>query len=51
MKKISVKSKKEMEAKISEYRLKGFNIVTFTYTYVEMETLDGEQFIIIEKVK
>ena len=48
MKKINVKTKKELKAKVNEYRSLGFNIVTFSYTYVEMETLDGEQFIIIE---
>lgn len=34
---IKVKGKKNFEAKIKEYRLQGFNIITYTSTFAELE--------------
>jgi hypothetical protein len=44
---IKVRTKKEFEEKVREYREKGYNIITFWKMYAEMEK--GNEIITIEK--
>ena len=44
---IRVKGKKNFEAKIREYRAKGFNIITYTSTFAELEK--NNTLIVIER--
>lgn len=44
---IKVRTKKEFEAKVREYRWNGYNIITFGKMYAEMEK--GNEIITIEK--
>ena len=46
---IKANSKKEFEELKKEYRNKGYNFVTFGTKLVEMETIDGENFVIITR--
>lgn len=45
MKRIWVKNKKELQKLIKEYRKKGYFLVTYGYTLVELEK--GNEFLII----
>lgn len=47
MKKITVRTKKEFEAKVKEIRAKGFNIITFAKNFAELEK--DNEIIVIEK--
>jgi hypothetical protein len=47
MKKITVKTKKELEQKIREYRVEGYTVTTYGYTLVEMEK--ENELVVIEK--
>lgn len=44
---ISVKNKKEFEQKIKEFRSQGYNIITFSKMFAEMEK--GNNLIVISK--
>ena len=46
---IKANNKKEFEALKKEYRNKGYNFVTFTNKFVEMETIDGSKFVTITR--
>jgi hypothetical protein len=47
MTKIKATSKKEFETLKKEYREKGYNFITFTKDFVEMEK--GDKLVVIEK--
>lgn len=47
MKKITVRTNKEFEAKVKEIRAKGFNIITFAKNFAELEK--DNEIIVIEK--
>jgi len=44
---IKVRTKKEFEAKVREYRENGYNIITFWKMYAELEK--GNEIVTIEK--
>lgn len=44
---IKVRTKKEFEEKVKEYRANGYNIITFGKMYAEMEK--GNEIVTIEK--
>lgn len=46
---IKANSKKEFEELKKEYRNKGYNFVTFGTKLVEMESMNGEHFIVITR--
>lgn len=46
MTKINVKTKKELKEKVSEYRKKGYMLVTFDYKLCEIEK--GDELVVIE---
>lgn len=47
VKEIKVRTKKELETQTKEYRTKGYMIITFTQTFIELEK--GNELIVIEK--
>ena len=48
MKKINAKNKREFEELKREYRNNGYNFITFTKRFVELEKMDGTEIIVIE---
>lgn len=51
IKNIKANNKKQFEGLKKEYRNAGYNFITFTKRYVELEKMDGSEIIVIEYIK